>query len=170
MAEEASQAQAADTPTPADVANASERSDQSERSYTQADLDRIVKERLSRERAKYSDYNDQKAKAGEVDAMNAELAKAKERIEQLESEKQAAEHERELNRIRSDVAAKYGITDPSILVAGDSEEEIDAFAMKLMKVLKPYSSIVEGAAKVADPKPSRNNDSDFARALEERGW
>lgn len=47
---------------------------------TQADLDRIVEQRLSRERAKYADYDDLKAKAAKLDeadaAAKSELQKA----------------------------------------------------------------------------------------------
>jgi hypothetical protein len=40
--------------------------------FTQADIDRIVADRLARERAKYSDYDDLKAKAGRLDQLEAQ--------------------------------------------------------------------------------------------------
>jgi hypothetical protein len=41
---------------------------------SQADLDRIIESRLARERAKFADYDDVKAKAAKHDALEAELA------------------------------------------------------------------------------------------------
>src|SRR5690625_4176101 len=72
-------------------------------SFTQEDVDRIVADRLKRERdkitAQYADYDDLKAKA--------EGAKtAEDRIAELERKYQDAE----TARLRSDVAAKHGIS------------------------------------------------------------
>ena len=56
---------------------------------TQQDLNRIVSERLSRERAKYSDYESLKAKAAKFDeaeeASKTELEKAQSRAEKAEA-------------------------------------------------------------------------------------
>lgn len=46
---------------------------------TQADMDRIVEQRLSRERAKFADYDDLKAKAAKHDALEIELGSDKDR-------------------------------------------------------------------------------------------
>ena len=42
--------------------------------FTQADMDRVVAERVSRERAKYADHSDLKAKASEFDKLKADQA------------------------------------------------------------------------------------------------
>lgn len=47
-----------------------------ERTFTQEDVDRIVEERLARERKKFADYDDLKAEAGKVEAIKDEHAKA----------------------------------------------------------------------------------------------
>ena len=56
--------------------------------FTQEQVDAIVKDRLSRERDKYKDYADLKSKAAEYDkqqeANKTELQKAQEKAESLE--------------------------------------------------------------------------------------
>lgn len=66
----------------------------SEQAFTpiasQAELDRIVGERLARERAKYAGFSEYKAKAAELDALKeaskTELEKATERATKAEAE------------------------------------------------------------------------------------
>ena len=54
-----------------------------DRTFTQAEMDAIIGERLSRERAKFADYDDLKAKASKFDATEeaskSELQKATEK-------------------------------------------------------------------------------------------
>ena len=61
-----------------------------EAKFTQADLDRIVKDRLTREREKYGDYDALKAKADKFDeieeASKTELQKATEKAKALQDE------------------------------------------------------------------------------------
>ena len=55
---------------------------QAERTFTQAEMNAIISDRLSRERSKYADYDDLKAKAQQFDAAQeagkTELQKANE--------------------------------------------------------------------------------------------
>src|SRR4051812_30701747 len=66
--------------------------------FTQADLDRIVSERLERERAKYRDYPDLKAKATEyeklAEAQKTQAQKDAELLEQTKRERAVLEQER----------------------------------------------------------------------------
>ena len=90
-------------------------------SFTQADVDRIVSERITRERAKYADYDEVKAKA--------EGAKTLEdRIADLESKGAAAEQ----RALRAEIAGEFGVStkrgakgEPSdaelFLTAGDAD-------------------------------------------------
>lgn len=65
-----------------------------ERTFTQADLDRIVQDRLAKEKGKYADYDDLKTKAQkleEIEQANAsEAEKAAKRAEQAEAKVSAA--------------------------------------------------------------------------------
>lgn len=90
--------------------------------FTQADVDRIVKERVQRERAKYADYNDLKAKA--------EGAKtAEDRIADLEQQYKAAES----RAMRASIASEYGIAaeDRDLFLTGEDEETLTAQAKRL---------------------------------------
>lgn len=65
-------------------------SDGGDKTFTQADLDRIVSERLTRERSKYADYDELKTKAGKLDeieqANKTEVEKLREELESTRSE------------------------------------------------------------------------------------
>lgn len=85
---------------------------------SQDDLNRIIAERISRERSKFSDYADLKAKAEKYD----ELEEAnKSEVERAAEKAAAAERERDEARadaLRLRIATKHGISD---------EEDIDLF-------------------------------------------
>ncbi|HLS48556.1 MAG TPA: hypothetical protein VK024_01055 [Actinomycetaceae bacterium] len=93
-----------------------------EQTFTQADVDRIVGERVKRVEAKYADYKDLKAKA--------EGAKtAEERIAELEQRYRDAE----TARLRSDIAAAHGISpeDRDLFLTGADEETLTKQAERL---------------------------------------
>lgn len=98
-----------------------------EKTFTQSEMDAILGDRLKRERAKYADYNDLKAKAAKFDeaeaASKSELEKAveerdkyKARVEELENEKTRAAEVAE-------AARKHGV-DAELLarMSGDVDE------------------------------------------------
>lgn len=81
--------------------------------FTQADVDRIVADRVKRERAKYADYDDLKKAAGDK-------ATAEERIASLEKEIEGSKRE----ALRRRVQAAHGISDEDadlFLTASDEE-------------------------------------------------
>ena len=98
------------TPAPKDVNNAKLRT------FTQEEVDRIINERLGRERGRKSDYEELKEKAGQTADLESKLSKALEENEKLKNEAKQAEHEKELSTIRANVAAKHGITDPKKVI------------------------------------------------------
>ena len=98
----------------------------SDQTFTQADVDRIVADRLKREReavrAKYADYDDLKKKA--------EGAKtAEERMAELEKEIAATKHE----ALKRRVQAAHGISDEDadLFLTGADEESLTAQAKRL---------------------------------------
>lgn len=99
-----------------------EKQQEQESTFTQADVDRIVRERVKREREKFADYDDLKAKAGEK-------ATAEERLADIE--KRYAEAE--ARALRADIASKHGITaeDRDLFLTGDDEETLTAQAKRL---------------------------------------
>lgn len=100
---------------------------QPERTFTQAEMNAIISDRLSRERSKYADYDDLKAKAQQFDAAQeagkTELQKANEKAAKLQEQLDT------LRELRSKVAAATGV--PAELLSGDTEEACTAQAQHL---------------------------------------
>jgi hypothetical protein len=72
---------------------------QAEQTFTQADVDRIVRERVKREREKYADYDALKATAGEKATLEERVA---------EIERQAKDSES--RALRAEIANAKGLT------------------------------------------------------------
>ena len=97
---------------------------------TQEELDRIIQGRLDRERKRFADYDDIKAKATKY----AELEEANKTESQKTAERLAAAEKRaaelEVKALRSEVAAAKGV--PSALLTGSTQEELEAAADALI--------------------------------------
>lgn len=112
---------------------------------TQADLDRIVENRLAKERQKYAGFDDLKAKAEKFDQAEAanktELQKAQEAAAAAEKRAAAAE----AGVLRANVAAAKGV--PAELLSGSTEDELNAAADKLLefKGATPKAPPAEGS-------------------------
>jgi hypothetical protein len=93
-----------------------------QQTITQSDVDRIVRERVARERAKYADYDELKAKADGAKTVEQKLA-------DLEGKYSAAE----ARAVRSDIAAKHGISaeDRDLFLTGTDEATLTAQAERL---------------------------------------
>jgi len=95
-----------------------------EKTFTQADLDRVVEQRLARERSKYGDYDDLKTKASKLDEIEqanaSDLEKATKRAETAETKAQAAEERAAAALRRAAVVAeatRAGAVDPDAVFA-----------------------------------------------------
>jgi hypothetical protein len=101
---------------------------------SQDDLNKVINDRLTRERAKYADYKDLKAKAEAFDK-----AKAENQTEAEKTTARLAELERELGNSRAQsmrlrVAAENGITeadDIRLFLTGTDEETLTEQAKRL---------------------------------------
>jgi hypothetical protein len=101
-----------------------------ERTFTQADVDRIISDRLAREREKYADYEQVKAKAQAADASKSDLQKLADRLDA--AEKRAAEAE--ATALRSEVAAAKGLTAAQAKrLTGKTKAELEADADDLLE-------------------------------------
>jgi hypothetical protein len=106
--------------------------------FSQADIDRIVGDRLRKEQAKFGDYGDLKRKAAEFDkhaeAQKTETQKLSDRL--AASEKAMQEKDTALARMSA--AATYSIPpDLTDMLGSGTPEEIDARAKLLAEKLKP---------------------------------
>lgn len=100
---------------------------------SQKELDAALKGRLDRERAKFKDYNDLKAKADMLDQIEqanlSELDKAKGQISSAESERDKAVAE----ALRLRIAVTHGISldDADLFLTGTDEDTLTAQAKRL---------------------------------------
>ena len=116
--------------------------------FTQQDVDRIVSERLAREKAKYEDYDSLKEKAALYDAAEeaskTELQKAQDKADKLQKLLDERNRADEVRQLREKVAKETGV--PSELLTGETEEECKAWAEKLKeyKVPSAYPTVRDG--------------------------
>lgn len=109
-----------------DAANQQENGDkqaQQGKTFTQAELDQIITDRLAQQA---------KNKFGDYEALKAQAAGAK-TVEQKLAELTTKHEQAEARALRSDVAAKYGISseDRDLFLTGSDEEALEAQAKRL---------------------------------------
>jgi hypothetical protein len=119
--------------------------EQTDKTFTQAELDRVVSDRLRRERDKYSDYDDLKNKASKLDEIEqqnqSEIEKANGKATALAEENRSLSDTNKLleaEKLRLQVALDRNV--PSDLVdrlRGETKEELEADADALLKRLSP---------------------------------
>ncbi len=153
----------------------------SEARFTQADLDRILDERLKRERAKYSDYDDLKKKAEDAEAaQKSEIEKAAERAAKAEQRLKEMERESKLHTARDtakDAALALGF-DPKRLahvlrlidVTEDSTADtlkaaLEALAKDMPELIGKKAAPATGATNPArsDAPPNETRDQRLQR-------
>ena len=98
---------------------------------SQEEFNRILAQRLERERSKFADYDDLKAKASKYDKVVESQKTAEQRLqEQLQqAERRAQEAERTALRVR--IATEFGV--PQEAVHGDDEASMRTTAQKLVE-------------------------------------
>jgi hypothetical protein len=146
------------------------------RTYTQADLDKAIEKRLARERKKYADYDDLKAKATEADASRKANQTLEERIEEMQREQAerdaAAVSEKADTAVEKlhaklvrggfsddDATALTETIDPLRLLddGKPSTEEINKVAKTLTKIGKRSQSDPDQGARGGAPATSMND-------------
>lgn len=103
---------------------------QNKTTFSQADVDAIVSDRLARERAKYAGFEDYKKKAEAYDkakdAEKTELEKAQDKAQALQMELDGLKKANAERELRAKVSAATGV--PASLLTGATEEELTASA------------------------------------------
>lgn len=135
---------------PQSVATGSEKASEFAPITTQADLDRIIGDRLARERSKYGDYDELKSKAAQFDeleeAKKTELEKVQAKLAKAEAKVADFERAAQLATWKAQVAEETGV--PASVLAGSTLEELQAHAEILSPLLaasqesKPPRTIV----------------------------
>ena len=101
---------------------------QENRTFTQDEVNAIVADRLARERAKYADYDDLKAKAGKTDALQQQL--------------DAIAADKARREMKQKVSDATGV--PVELLTGETEEACTAQAQAIRAYANPYPNVKDG--------------------------
>lgn len=129
---------------------------QEERTFTQAEMNAIIGDRLERERGKYADYEELKRKAEQFDAAQeagkTELQKATEQVEKLQAQVTAFQKAETLRKIREDVSKATGV--PASLLFGEDEETCKAQAEAIAAYTKTGTTTVIRDGGEPQHKPS----------------
>lgn len=118
------------------------------KTFTQDEVNAIVTDRLTRDRAKYADYDALKEKAAKLDqieeANKTELQKATERADGLQAELDKLKSENAVRDLRAKVAEETGV--PMNCLTGSTEEECRAQAKAIAEYAKPaaYPKVRDG--------------------------
>lgn len=111
------------------------------KTFTQDEVNAIVEGRLARERQRYADYDDLKAKAGKYDEIQnegkTELQKATERADSLQAQLDKLTRENTVRQARAKVSEEMKV--PVELLTGDDEETCKKQAEAILKFAKPKS-------------------------------
>lgn len=132
---------------------------------SQEDLNRLIGDRVARERAKFADYREVKAKAAKLDELEAqnktESEKTNDRIAQLERELESTR----TTALRSRIQAKYGIDDEDadLFLTGSDEDALTKQAERLASRAadrkKQGPHVPKQGTDTTSPKPDEMRDS-----------
>lgn len=137
--------------------------------FTQDDVNRIVANRV----AKYSDYEDLKAKAAKFDAAEeankTELQKVQEKADSLQQRLDAMEKADKIRAVRDEVSKETGV--PASLLTWETTEDCTAQAQAIIAYAKPgYPQVKDGGEpQVTIKKETRDQFSDWAKNMFQGG-
>lgn len=94
---------------------------QPDRTFTQAEVDTIIGDRLKREREKYADYSDLKEKAGKYDELFVANGETQKQNETLKSQLAQLQKDIEARNVRDKISAETGV--PAKFLTASTEEE-----------------------------------------------
>jgi len=126
--------------------------EQAEATFSQEDVNRIVQERLQREREKYADYDELKTAAQRAQELESEKQTLAERVAEFEAKE-------ERQKLVSDVADETGV--PADALRGDTKEELEAHAEVLKSLMKTTGPVIPGQEK----RPHKVEESDERKAV-----
>ena len=140
------------------------------KTFTQAELDAIVQDRVKRERSKYEGFEDFKAKAQKFDeqeeANKTELQKAQERAEELEAKLKKKEHEETIRQMKKQVAEEFKV--PADLLTGETEDDCRTQAQAIMSFAtsQGYPTVNDGGeSNPVNKKATRDQFAEYVSQL-----
>ena len=152
---------------PAEQGNANGNGSQSERMFTQAEVNALINKRYAEIKSKYEDYDVLKEKAKKFDeaeeASKTELQKATEKADALQAKLDKLEAEKAAIEIREKVAKEKGI--PAHLLKGSTEEECNAQADELLAYMNPQGYPDVPDAGEVQHQGKRSTGDQFADAM-----
>ena len=129
---------------------------------SQQELDRIIGDRLARQKASFADYDDLKLKASKFDeAEQRNLTEAQRLSARVEAaEGQLTPLQQENTKLRVAISKKL---DPTLVdrLRGTTKEEIEADADELLKLIQPVPPIIpsyDGGGRTSAPAGGSMND------------
>lgn len=129
------------------------------KTFTQEELNAILNDRLGREKAKYSDYEELKSKAAKLDeieeASKTELQKVTEKATALQSELDSLKKADEIRQIREKVAKENGV--PANLLKAETEEGCVEEAKALLDFKKTVSPNYPQVRDAGEPQGTVKN-------------
>lgn len=123
-----------------------------DQSFSQDDVNRIVQERLQRERDKFSDYDDLKTAAERAQELEAEKTTLAERVAEFEAKE-------EQTKLVTQVAKDVGV--PADALRGSTKEELEAHAETLKALMNTTGPVIPGQEK----RPNKVEDSEEKKAV-----
>lgn len=140
-----------------------------DKTFTQAEMNQIVQERLARERAKFEGYDELKAKAAKYDEMEeankTELQKAQDEAAQLKEKISKMEKAKEISELRTKIATEKGV--PVDLLTGETQEACEQQADGILSFAKVqgYPYVKDGGEPhQVNKKTARENFKEWADA------
>lgn len=129
---------------------------------TQADLDRIIQDRVARVKNQYADYDDLKAKAGQVEGFQSRITELEATNTQLGDKVKGFETEKKRSALVASIAKDKKV--PADALRGSTTEELEAHADQLAELLKPSGPIIPGQERTPGIVQD-SADREFARKL-----
>lgn len=120
---------------------------ETERTFTQAEMDAIIGDRLKRERAKYADYDELKTKATaydeQVEASKSELQKAVEERDKLKTRLDRLEAEVKRAEVVAKAASEHGVNAELLSRMSGDVDENAAFLKEQMANVQKYGAVAD---------------------------
>jgi hypothetical protein len=138
--------------TTANAGEATEQQQSTPKTFSQEEVDRIVGDRLARERKNYEGFDDYKAAAEKLPTLESERDELAGKVQKFEAEKQHS-------ALVTEVAKAAGV--PADALRGADRDELTAHAEQIKSLLKPTGPVIPNQEK----QPSHVAPSDERAAV-----